>query len=174
MIRGINVSGQKKIKMADLKAHMEDLGFSEVQTYIQSGNIIFRVNDLRPEKIEHLISYKIKKEYGWEVPVIVRSTEEIKIILKDNPYLDKKDPNRLFVTFLTDEPLLENFENLHAVDYSPEEYRFAGKDIYLYLPNGYGKARMNNNFFEKKLKVSATTRNWKTLNSSHSFTFSNR
>ncbi len=164
MLRGINVSGQKKIKMADLKAHLEDIGFTNVQTYIQSGNVVFSHEKLPQKTIEKLIGEKILAEYGWDVPVMAKNPDEFEYLLMNNPFLKDKDTERLYITFLSDEPNSERQEYLKSFDYSPEEYILDGKFIYFYAPNGYGKATMNNNFFENKLKVSATTRNWKTVN----------
>ena len=81
MLRGINVSGQKKIKMANLKAHLEDIGFRNVQTYIQSGNVVFEYPDSSQKAIESQISEKLLKEYGWDVPVLVRNSREFEYIL---------------------------------------------------------------------------------------------
>lgn len=164
ILRGINVSGQKKIKMADLQELFESLGFQNVRTYIQSGNVIFRSKE-SPQNMVKLIEEKIMDVYGWEVPVIIRNSEELKKISKSNPFIKKgKDEDRLYVTFLGVKPAAENLKNLDGVDYSPEKYILEGTNIYFYAPNGYGRAKMNNNFFENKLKVKATTRNWKTVN----------
>ena len=159
MLRGINVSGQKKIKMADFKNHLEELNFSDVQTYIQSGNAVFKNKKVTPKVLEINIAKKILKEYGFQVSVIVKSQEELTDILKNNPFLKDKDTSRLYVTFLSEEPSSVNLEKLKGIDHSPEEYALKETTIYLYSPNGYGRAKMNNNFFENKLKVAATTRN---------------
>jgi uncharacterized protein (DUF1697 family) len=164
MLRGINVSGQKKIKMADFKNHLQELNFTDVQTYIQSGNAVFKNKKSAPKALEHKIAQKILQEYGFKVAVIVKSREEITDVLKNNPFKKDKDLNRLYVIFLSDEPTKENLAKLKGIDHSPEEYLLKGKTIYFYSPHGYGKAKMNNNLFENKLKVAATTRNWKTVN----------
>ncbi len=166
MLRGINVSGQKKIKMADLKSYLEELDFKNIKTYIQSGNIIFEFDSNDIKSIEESIKSKIKEKYDFDVPTIVKTKKEIEHVLQNNPFINKqgKDPDRTYVTFLSDLPSQENIEKLKGIDYSPEEFILDGRNIYFYSPNGYGKAKMNNNFFENKLKVEATTRNWKTVN----------
>ena len=166
ILRGINVSGQKKIKMADLKAHLEELNFKNVQTYIQSGNVIFEHETTSPEDLENEIVKKIYEKYGFQVPTIIKIPSELKYVINNNPFRDdpNKETNRLYVTFLSDVPSSINLEKLETIDYSPEEYILDGKNIYFYSPNGYGNAKMNNNFFENKLKVAATTRNWNTVN----------
>jgi uncharacterized protein (DUF1697 family) len=163
-LRGINVSGQKQIKMSDLKTLFEDLGFSKVQTYIQSGNVIFSSKQKSNKKLEDKISSAIKSKFGFDVQVMVLTSEEIEYVIQNNPYLKKKkDSEKLYVTFLSENPLAENMKKLNAIDYSPEEYVLDGRYIYLVVPNGYGKAKLNNNLFENKLKVFGTTRNLNTI-----------
>ena len=166
ILRGINVSGQKKIKMADLKAHLKELNFKNVRTYIQSGNVIFEHKETTPESLENEIEKKISEKYGFQVPTIIISPSELEYVLNNNPFLN--DPNkasdRLYVTFLSAIPSSINIGKLKNIDHSPEEYILDGKNIYFFSPSSYGKAKMNNNFFENKLKTAATTRNWKTVN----------
>ena len=159
LLRGINVSGQKKIKMTDLKSLYEELGFTNVQTYIQSGNVVFEYQVSSPEKLEQVIFDKIKVYYGFEVPNLILSPTIIKTTLKNNPF---KGIEKMYFTFLAKNPLKENIEGLGAFNFIEEFYELKAKVIYFHCPNGYGRAKMNNNFFEKKLKVAATTRNLKT------------
>ena len=164
LLRGINVSGQKQIKMPELKSLFENIGFQNVATYIQSGKVIFSAKEKFNKKLEDKISSAIKSKLGFDVPVIVVTPEEIEYVIQNNPFFKKKkESERLYVTFLSENPLAENIKKLHAVDYSPEEYIIDGRYIYLFAPNGYGKAKLNNNLFENKLKVSGTTRNIKTI-----------
>jgi len=164
LLRGINVNGQKKIKMPDLKLLFEEMGFQDVETYIQSGNVIFSSKEKSSEKLELKISSAIKRKFGFEVQVMVLTPEEIEYVLKNNPFIKKKkDSEKLYVTFLAKSPSDENINKLYATDYSPEEYINDGSYIYLFVPNGYGKAKLNNNLFENKLKVFGTTRNLKTI-----------
>lgn len=165
LLRGINVSGQKQIKMVDLKALFEVLGFSNVQTYIQSGNVIFSYNDSQTKNLEKLIEKKILGEYGFQVPAIVLKSEEWNTILHSNPFLKEREneTEKLYLTILSDIPLPENLKQLPVDEFAPDTFVIDGKKIYLYLPNGYGRTKLNNNYFENKLKVTATTRNWKTV-----------
>ncbi|MDQ3071807.1 MAG: DUF1697 domain-containing protein [Bacteroidota bacterium] len=163
MLRGINVSGQKKVPMKDLRGLMEGEGLENVETYIQSGNIIFKYKKTKVESLTSLIEKAISKHFHFDVPVIIRTPAELKEVLKDNPFKGKEE-NRLYITFLDQEPSIEKIEKLKEADYSPEEYNIEGTNIYFYAPEGYGNAKMNNNLFENKLKVKATTRNWKTVN----------
>ena len=165
LFRGINVSGQKKIKMADLRQHLENLGFQHVKTYIQSGNVIFQFEESAPKDLEQQIAKKIQAEYGFDVSIFITNASILKEILENNPFLERgEDVKKLYVTFLDQQPSQEKIDLLQSVDYSPEEYILRDLYIYFFFPNGYGRAKLNNNFFERKLKVTATTRNWKTVN----------
>lgn len=165
LLRGINVSGQKKIKMADLREHLEELNFQDIQTYIQSGNIVFKSEKTSLKNLETLIKDKIQEKYDFEVPVVVITPTTIKSAAKNNPFEKDamKDPKKFSVVFLQEQPLQENVKILSGYDYSPEEYVLVGEIIYFYAANGAGRAKMTNNFFENKLKVKATSRNWRTV-----------
>ena len=167
ILRGINVSGQKKILMADLKALYENLKFSEVKTYIQSGNVIFKSDSkLSDLQFAEKIKREILKNFKFEVPVIIRTKEELKKIIAQNPFMEEKniDLKKLHATFLSETPAKEKIEQIKEVDFSPDQFIIKGKEIYLHIPNSYGETKLSNNFFEKKLKVTATTRNWNTVN----------
>ena len=164
LLRGINVSGQKKIKMADLKVSLEALNFKDVVTYIQSGNIVFKSEINAIPELERQIHDKILKDFGFEVPVLIKTPEELNYAIHNNPFErdDKYDPKLFAVVFLKDKPKAENIAKLKTYDYSPEAYVLKDKIIYFYAANGAGRAKMTNNFFENKLKVQATSRNWRT------------
>lgn len=164
IVRGINVSGQKLIKMDALKASYEGLGFRAVTTYIQSGNIIFLGNNTKPSELAQTITLQIKKDFGFDVLVIVLTVDTLKQIIDSNPF--SKDSNKdcafLHVTFLSEKPQTSDFKIIENNKLNNEELFFADNVVYLYCPNGYGKTKLNTPFLESKLKVNATTRNWKT------------
>jgi len=163
LLRGINVSGQKKIKMDDLRRYLEELDFQDIQTYIQSGNIIFRHKKIPHVNLEELIKDKIREKYNFEVPVLIKTPEEVASILKNIPF-ENIDYSKLYFTLLNEIPQSTLIDKLKGLNFPPEEFVIHNTSIYFYAPNGYGRAKMNNNFFESKLKVKATTRNWKTMN----------
>lgn len=167
ILRGINVSGQKKILMVDLKTLFESINLKEVITYIQSGNVIFKSSEsLSDLGFAIKIEKAVYKKYGFEVPVIIRTKDEIQKIISTNPFLKEKniDPRKLHITFLSEIPSAENVESIESIKYSPDRFIISGKEIYLHIPVSYGETKLSNNFFEKKLKVRATTRNWNTVN----------
>lgn len=167
ILRGINVSGNRKILMADLKAMFEELGFSDVTTYIQSGNVVFNSNTKElPDAIARRLQHEILEKSGFEVPVIVRSEEEMVRTIANNPFL--RNPalsrERLHVTFLADIPPQANLDKISGLNFPPDEFIIQGRDIYLHCPESYGNTKLSNAFFESKLKTTATTRNWATIN----------
>ncbi len=164
LLRGINVSGQKKIKMTELKESLEKLRFKDVVTYIQSGNIVFKSGINSISDLQNKIQEIILKDFGLHVPTLVKTPQEVLEAYEHNPFRndDAKDPKQFYIVFLKEIPRPENIAHLATYDYSPEAYILKDKIIYFYAANGAGRAKMNNNFFEKKLKVLATTRNWKT------------
>lgn len=167
ILRGINVSGQKKILMTDLKSLYQSLKFSDVNTYIQSGNVSFKTNEkLSDVQLAQKIEKAIYKKYAFEVPIIIRNKDEMKKITSSNPFLKEKDidKKKLHVTFLSQIPGNAEIDSLAKIDYSPDRFIISGKEIYLHIPESYGETKLSNSFFEKKLKVKATTRNWNTVN----------
>ncbi|HRI01060.1 MAG TPA: DUF1697 domain-containing protein [Saprospiraceae bacterium] len=166
ILRGINVSGHRLIKMDQLKQMITTLGFHQVSTYIQSGNIVFSTVKKESSIIAEIISTKILEQFSFEVPTIVLLKEEMEQIIKSNPFLKdpKKDPSFFYITLLSEKPNPKLYDLLKAEKNQPDEFILEGSTIYLYCPNGYGKTKLTNGFFEKKLNVMATTRNWKTIN----------
>lgn len=164
ILRGINVSGQKLIKMDSLKKMYAKLNFENIQTYVQSGNVVFSANNRETKELEKIISSKIETEFGFDVPVIVINVKTLETIIENNPFTNdsQKDKAFLHITFLAEVPNGIDKESIFEKKETDEAIAFAPNAIYLYCPNGYGKTKLNNNFLEKKLKVKATTRNWKT------------
>ncbi len=165
MIRGINVSGQKLIKMADLKKACEEIGLTEVRTYIQSGNIVFDTPQRSAAKVAEAVADCIEKRFGHEVAVIVRTTAEMEKAVRANPYLSRKgvDLKRIYITFLNEAPSKSTLSGLAVPPSGKDEFQIIGKELFGYFPDGYGRTKLNNNLFERKLNTSATTRNWNTV-----------
>jgi amidase len=165
ILRGINVSGHKLIKMKALQEMYEGLGFTNVRTYIQSGNVVFDYQLSETAQLEKMISAGILKHFDFDVPVIVMAKDELKSISEKNSFISGRgeDIAKLHVTFLSLEPPDDLKESMNNNDCLPDEFYISGKAAYLFCPNGYGNTKLSNNFFEKKLKVQATTRNWKTI-----------
>ncbi len=165
ILRGINVSGQKKIKMDDLKTLMEELRLTNMQTYIQSGNLVFDHKKISDIELAKRIGDKIFQHYNFQVPVIIRTFSEWKSVFDNNPFLRGRDEDisKLHVTFLSEIPQQEYLDKIKGYEYPPDEFIISGKEVYLFCPNGYGITKLSNTFFEKRLKITATTRNVKTV-----------
>jgi uncharacterized protein (DUF1697 family) len=165
ILRGINVSGHKMIKMEELKTLFLGLDLKNVSTYIQSGNIVFQFAPTKTETLSTLIEKKIEEKYKFDVPVITRKISEFKTVIDKNPFLKKRgiDTDKLHVTFLNSIPKKENADAIKNFEAGADKFVLYNKEVYVYCPNGYGNTKLNNNFFEKKLKVNATTRNLRTV-----------
>lgn len=163
MLRGINVSGHRIIKMEALRASLAGLGFKHIQTYVQSGNVIFEADE-PVAGLAGKISQKILDDFSFDVPVLVKTDKELAEIIDRNPFVKDKamDAEKLHVTFLSDDPPKNAVELLQPLAAGEEQARIAGRAVYLYCPNGYGNTKLTNTAIEKKLACGATTRNWKT------------
>lgn len=165
LLRGINVSGKNKLPMADLRTLCEGLGWQQVQSYIQSGNLKFALDNHQPTAAQDL-SVAIKEKYGYKVPVLVRSQAYFQEVL-DNPFLAEDaglDPKTLHVTFLEQAPLAAKISTLQTKEHKGDQWKIVHDRVYVYCANGYGRSKLTNQYLEKHLGQCATTRNWKTVN----------
>jgi len=162
LLRGINVSGQKKILMSDLKSLYSELGFSNVQTYIQSGNVVFQSTIEDKNVISKALKNSISQEYNFDVPLLIVSLEELEAIANQNPYLaiDEFNPKFQYVGFLFSQAEQDKIQSVATFSNEIETFEIKKSIIYFYCRSGYGKTKFSNNFFESKLKVVVTTRNW--------------
>ncbi|HTR80917.1 MAG TPA: DUF1697 domain-containing protein [Bacteroidota bacterium] len=166
LLRGINVSGQKIIRMEELRKVFESLHYKHVTTYVQSGNVVFTAVGTMPEQLRKSIERKILKVFGFEVPVIVKKLSEIEAVIKRNPFAKVRLKGRemIYVTFLAEEPSKATKEELEGVVDPLDEIRISHAEIYLLCRKGYATTRFSNAFIEKKLGTIGTTRNWTTVN----------
>lgn len=168
LLRGVNVGGTKRIAMAKLRAVLAALGFADVRTYLQSGNAVFRSALSGPHVAETLaacIRERIARDVGLEVDVLVVSAAELAGIVAGNPFAPSADADirPLHVT-LTFAPVAEPvFSALTLPAADGEEVGWSERAVYLRLPHGYGRTRLNNGYFERALGTAATTRNWRTM-----------
>jgi uncharacterized protein (DUF1697 family) len=169
MLRGINVGGHKKVKMDQLRRSFEELAFEQVQTYIQSGNVIFKAGKISGTALSKRIEEKIIADFGFAVSVICRSADEMCGIIEGNPFLKRRgiDPGKLHVTFLSAAPPAPAVTALETLIAAPDQARFQGKEIYFYLPNGVSGSILMKRPVDRLLGVVTTTRNWRTVNALH-------
>ena len=159
LLRGINLGARNKIAMADLRELFAALGCEDVSTYVQSGNVVFRSPVRSAAKLQGGIEERIRADLGLQIRVLVRTSDELAAVAEGNPF----DPATAHVTFLAEKPAAAGVRDLDPDRSPPDEFRVAGREVYLHCPNGYGRSKLTNAYFEKQLGVAATTRNWRTV-----------
>jgi uncharacterized protein (DUF1697 family) len=167
LLRGINVSGKKIIRMEDLRKLMADSGYTNVKTYIQSGNIVFNSVEQSKVKIAKAIEILIESNYGFDVTVFVTDKTALEKAIDNNPYTEGRKEEeagfkKLYVTFLSEAPSKENMEILRQAPLGNDLIELAGDILYFKLESKASDSKLSNNLIESKLKVKATTRNWNT------------
>jgi len=161
-LRAINVSGKNKIKMAELKALYESLNFKRVQTYIQSGNVLFSNDQKKTDDLVAQIEHAILKSFSLEVKVFVLDFPAFEAITVHNPFTTY-NKSKVSLTILSDRPKPEFLNDLEAARHPSEEILLRDRFIFLHCPNGFGRTKLNNALIERKSGFTATSRNWKTI-----------
>jgi uncharacterized protein (DUF1697 family) len=163
LLRGVNVAGAGKVGMADLRQVFADAGHTDVQTYIQTGNVVFAARG-SASRIAPELEQRIASELGLTTTVLLRSASDLTRVARNNPFVDRgADPSSLHVTFLNGAAGRDAPARLDVPGAAPDELVVSGKEVYVHCPNGYGRTKLNNTFVERRLGVQATTRNWRTL-----------
>jgi uncharacterized protein (DUF1697 family) len=163
LLRGINLGARNKVSMPDLRELFAGLGAEDVTTYLQSGNVVFKAPAARAKP--GAIEQRISRELGLDVNVLVRTPAQLARIVERNPFVGQaSEPKKqLHVTFLADSPPAARVKELDPERSPPDEFRVTGREVYLHCPKGYGPSKLSNAYFEQKLGVVATTRNWNTV-----------
>lgn len=165
LLRGVNVGSKNRLRMADLTECLAGAGLNDVRTYIQSGNICF-TSRKTCTRLEALIHDSILNEFGFDVPVVVRERDYFIRLVEANPYLDSELPDidvkQLYVILLQQEPSAAALESLPVLEAS-DQYQIIGDVVYLRIQGRFSDTKLTIAFFEKKLGVAATARNWKTI-----------
>jgi uncharacterized protein (DUF1697 family) len=165
LLRGVNVGGKNKLPMKDLVAMFVEAGCSDVRNFIQSGNILFRAPPRVTTKLPERISQAITAQFGFSAPVILRTFDEMRAVATSNPYFNPQaDENLLYVMFLAEAPGDANVAGLDPNRSPPDLFKVQGKEIYMYLTNGAAKTRLTNDYFDRRLATTCTSRNWRTVN----------
>ena len=165
LLRGINVSGHNMMKMEVLKTTLEAVGFQNVQTYIQSGNVFVTTEEENAAAVGFKIKQEIFKAFGHEVPVVVIGKADLEGCLKNNPFLKDKDLDikKLYVAFVSTTLGRDSINELKISQFKPDEASIDGNRIFIKYAVGAGKTRFDQKYIEKKLNVTATIRNWNTV-----------
>jgi uncharacterized protein (DUF1697 family) len=169
MLRGINVGGNKKIKMEKLRSSLEALGLEQVKTYIQSGNVVFKAAKTAPVTLSKKIENRIQFDFGFSASVLLRTADEIEDAIAGNPFLKQPgiDPEKLHVAFLAETPVPTALKKLAELTLAPDQSRCRAKEVYFYFPNGVSGSSLWKHPLDRVLGVEATMRNWKTVNTVH-------
>jgi uncharacterized protein (DUF1697 family) len=166
MLRGINVGPHKRMKMEKLRSSCESLGFTKVQTYIQSGNIVFEAARQSSSSVSKKLEECIVSNFGFSADVILRTVEEMIAIVSGNPLLKEPgvDTTKFHVLFFSEAPSADAIKKLQSLTLSPDKVRHKGKEIYFYFPNGVSGSSIWKHNLDRVMSVSGTMRNWKTVN----------
>ena len=165
MLRGVNVGGHNKIKMEALRALYESLKLRDAQTYVQSGNVIFRTDERDMARLAKRIEDGIERKFGFRPDVILRTAAEVRDVIDRNPFAKRSgiEPGKLLVSFLASDPGEEAREKLRQMKCDPEELRIEEREVYIYFPNGMGRSKLPWAGLDKILKTPATGRNWNSV-----------
>jgi len=165
MLRGVNVGGHNKIKMDALRALYESLKFTGCQTFIQSGNVIFKTKERNLAKLSSQIQNAIERSFGFRSDVILRTSDELRDVIARNPFAKRRgiEPGKLIVAFLAGAPAAQARDNLLRLKPDPEEVRIDDRELYIYFPNGMGRSKLTWPLIERTLKISGTGRNWNSV-----------
>lgn len=168
LLRGINIGNRNKILMKDLRALVTELGYTDVKTFIQTGNVVFSTNKIEDNNyLSDIFERAIHDTFGLEIPVLIISVSELNEVVTKNPFTknDVTDIDRLHLTFLKNKPEKEELEGI--TEYNnisiSDKFKIDNKAVFIYCSDKYKDTKYSNNFFEKKLNVRASTRNWKTV-----------
>ena len=166
LLRGINLGGKNKIPMKDLAAMFNGSRCTEVKTFIQSGNVVFCATKPVAAKIAAQITKSIKDQFGFDIPVVLRTAAELAAVVSGNPFLRKGvSEDELAVSFLLGDPDPAGIARLDPHRSSPDEFIVQGREIYMRFPNGFGRSKLTSAWFDTRLKTVGTVRNWRTTKS---------
>jgi uncharacterized protein (DUF1697 family) len=168
LLRGINVGGKHKLKMAELVGLFEAAGCADVRTYIQSGNVVFRAAAQVARGIAEEIAGAIAREHGYAVPVVTRTAAELAAVVAENPYLNGDgdavvDPKHLHVAFLAKRPTAAAVAKLDPERSPPDSFVVSGREVFLCCPSGMARTKLTNAWLDSTLGTVSTVRSWRTV-----------
>jgi uncharacterized protein (DUF1697 family) len=164
LLRGVNRNGKNKLPMKDLVLMFTEAKCHNARAYIQSGNVIFSAAPAVASRVPALISAQIDKRFGFRTQIILRTGEQVRDIVSNNPFIKAGAAEEtLHVLFLADLPDSHDVDHLDLVRSPPDEFIVCGREVYVCLPQGMGRTKLTNNYFDSKLKTTSTGRNWRTV-----------
>jgi uncharacterized protein (DUF1697 family) len=164
LLRGINVGGHKKVPMAELRRALEDAGFEDVKTYVQSGNVALSADETSPGKVRQAVEKAIEDAFGFDVAVVVRSREEIAALVEDDPLGDvATNPQYRIVVFLAEKLDPQRLAGVDPDEFAPEAFALRDYEIVMWAPNGQRDSRLVKTLTERRTGIVGTARNWRTV-----------
>jgi uncharacterized protein (DUF1697 family) len=165
MLRGVNVGGHNRIKMQELRALCETLRLRDAQTYVHSGNVVFRTDERDWAALTKKLENGIARKFGFRPSVVLRTVAQMRGVVARNPFAKRSgiEPSKLLVTFLAGQPSAEARETLRAMKTEPEEMWIDAREAYIYFPNGMARPKLSWPAIERVLKVIGTGRNWNSV-----------
>jgi uncharacterized protein (DUF1697 family) len=166
LLRGVNLGGKNRLPMRDLAAMFAEAGCTDVVTYIQSGNVVFRATEACAARIPAAIAKEVADRLGFRAPVVMRTAGELRGVARGNPFLRggaSAEAESLHVMFLADRPSPASVATLDPKRSPPDEFEVRGREIYLRCPNGVARTKLTNEYFDAKLATTSTMRNWRTV-----------
>ena len=163
LLRGVNVGGRNKLPMAGLRDVCTEAGCAAVQTYIQRGNVVFQAAQDLAERVPEIVTLAIRRRFGFETAVVVRSKEELRQVVASNPLDTSADPRFLHVAFLENSPGADAVARLDPERSPPDVFEVRGGNVYLHYPNGVARSKLTNEYLAAHLQTVSTTRNWRTV-----------
>jgi uncharacterized protein (DUF1697 family) len=162
LLRGINIGPNKRIAMPALRSIVESLGHRDVETHLQSGNVVFTPKGRAGRHLGPSLSAAIAEETGHDVPVVIRTGAELARVVSRNPYV-VDDPTKVVVCFLAEEASLGGLSLGDLSAYLPDELTLIGKEIYVSVPNGQGRLKLMEALTKRRMPTTLTVRNWRTV-----------
>lgn len=164
LLRGINVGGKNRLRMTDLKSLFLRAGCIGVRTYIQSGNVVFQTAESQVEQVSKYVRAELVRRLGREIPIVLRTGNDLARVVTDNPFSAATGDSRsLHVGFLPRIPSGCRVSNLEPYRSPPDEFAVRNREIYLHLPNGVARTKLTNAYFDRRLGLASTFRNWRTV-----------
>lgn len=165
LLRAVNVGGHNKIRMQELCRLFESLGLRGAQSYVASGNVVFKTAAKDPARLQKKIEDAVEQANGFRPGVILRTADEMKDVVRRNPFAKRSgiEANKLVVSFLTGEPEAESKQKIAQIKVGPEELYLDGRELYIYYAGGIGTSKLTAALIERAIKVSGTARNWNTV-----------
>ena len=163
LLRGVNVGGKNKLRMADLRDMFTEAGCKSVKTYIQSGNVVFEAAQDLAGRAPEIVTSAIRRRFGYETAAVVRSGKELRQVAASSPFDTSGDHRFLQVAFLEDVPDAEAISRLDPQRSPPDAFVVRGRHVYLHYPNGVARSKLTNEYLSAQLQTASTMRNWRTV-----------